>query len=57
MRLDERFHEPMVRRAGGPEFHKLALEGGMKTMFEDGLRRCDEGLTSLSELLRVVRSH
>ena len=57
MRLDERFHEPMVRRAGGPEFHKLAIEGGMKTMFEDGLRRCDEGFTSLSELLRVVRSH
>ena len=29
----------------------------MKTMFDDGLRRCVEGLTSLTELMRVVRAH
>ena len=57
MRLDDRFHHAMISRAGGPELHRLAIESGMKTMFNDGLRRCAEGVTSLSELLRVVRTH
>ena len=55
MMLDGRFHEPIVKRSGAPEFMRLAREGGMKTMFEDGLRRVLQGATSLEELLRATR--
>jgi hypothetical protein len=37
MILDERFHDPIVSWAGAPEYLRLAREGGMRTMFEDGL--------------------
>ena len=34
---------------------KLARKGGMVTMFEDGLRKAELGLTTLEEIFRVVR--
>jgi type IV pilus assembly protein PilB len=33
----------------------LAREGGMKTMFEDGLQKAEVALTTLEEVLRVIR--
>ena len=55
MVLDERFHDPILRRAGAPEFLRLAQEKGMRTMFEDGLLKAMQGLTTVEELLRVTR--
>jgi len=55
MMLDARFHEPLMRRCGAPEFARLAHEGGMRTMFDDGLRRAAAGETTLDEVLRAVR--
>ena len=55
MVLDERFHDPILRRSGAPEFLRLAREKGMKTMFEDGLLKAAEGITTIEELLRVTR--
>ena len=55
MMLDGRFNAPIVKRCGSPEFMKLAREGGMSTMFEDGLRRVMQGTTTLEELLRATR--
>jgi type IV pilus assembly protein PilB len=54
MILDERFHDPILRRAGAPEFLRLARERGMRTMFEDGLLKAGQGLTTVEELLRVT---
>jgi type IV pilus assembly protein PilB len=54
MMLDERFHDPITRRAGAPEYSRLAREGGMKTLFEDGLRRALAGETTLDEVLHVT---
>ncbi len=34
---------------------KLAREEGMLTMFEDGLRKVEKGLTTVEELFRVIR--
>ncbi|OGG37750.1 hypothetical protein A2110_02070 [Candidatus Jorgensenbacteria bacterium GWA1_54_12] len=34
---------------------RLARKGGMVTMFEDGLRKAELGLTTLEEIFRVVR--
>lgn len=54
MVLDERFHDPIIRRAGAPEFLKLGQERGMKTMLEDGLLKATQGITTIEELLRVT---
>ena len=55
MILDERFHDPILHRSGAPEFLRLAQERGMKTMFEDGVVKATQGVTTIEELLRVTR--
>jgi len=55
MVLDERFHDPIVHRAGAPEYLRLARQHGMRTMFEDGLLKAAHGVTTIEELLRVTR--
>jgi len=55
MVLDERFHDPIVKRAGSPEYLRLAQECGMRTMLEDGLCKAVRGMTTIEELLRVTR--
>jgi type IV pilus assembly protein PilB len=55
MTIDERYHDPILHRAGAPEYLRLAREKGMKTMFEDGLVKAVQGITTVEELLRVTR--
>ncbi len=55
MVLDDRFHDPIIRRAGAPEYLRLAREKGMRTMFEDGVIKATQGLTTIEELLLVTR--
>ena len=55
MVLDDRYHDPILRRAGAPEFLRLAQGKGMRTMFEDGLLKAMDGLTTVEELLSVTR--
>ena len=55
MMIDERFHDPILRRCGAPEFERLGRERGMKSMFEDGLVKAMQGVTTVEELLRVTR--
>ncbi len=56
MVLDDRFHDPILHRAGAPEYLRLARESGMRTMFEDGLRKAMQGLTTMEELLRMTQA-
>ncbi len=49
------FHDPIVARAGAPEYLRIAQEQGMRTMFEDGLLKASRGTTTIEELLRVTR--
>jgi type II secretory ATPase GspE/PulE/Tfp pilus assembly ATPase PilB-like protein len=37
------------------EIKKIARSQGMKSMFEDGIRKVEKGLTTVEELLRVIR--
>jgi type II secretory ATPase GspE/PulE/Tfp pilus assembly ATPase PilB-like protein len=55
MILDERYHDPILHRAGAPEFLRLAQERGMRTMFDDGVLKATQGITTMEELLRVTR--
>jgi type IV pilus assembly protein PilB len=54
MVLDERYHDPIIHRTGAPDYLRLAREKGMRTMFEDGLRKAAEGVTTVEEVLRVT---
>jgi type IV pilus assembly protein PilB len=55
MVVDEKFHDAIVHRAGAQEYLRLARANGMRTMFEDGLLKVVQGLTTIEELLRVTR--
>jgi type II secretory ATPase GspE/PulE/Tfp pilus assembly ATPase PilB-like protein len=41
-------------RASRDEVQRAAIEGGMKTLWDDGLAKVVSGLTSLEELGRVL---
>jgi type IV pilus assembly protein PilB len=56
MTIDERFHGPIMKRAGAPEYLRLAKERGMRTMFEDGVVKAMMGITTLEELLKATQS-
>ena len=53
--VDERFHGPILHGAELSELRHLAAAGGMQSMLEDGLEKAHAGLTTLDELVRVVR--
>ncbi len=55
--LDERFHDAIVHGASHSELTKLALDNGMRTMFMDGVGKALQGLTTVTEVLRVSRGH
>ncbi len=55
MGVDESFHDPILRRAGAPEYLRLARERGMRTMFEDGVLKALQGVTTMEELLRITQ--
>jgi type IV pilus assembly protein PilB len=55
MTVDDRYHDPILRRAGALEYQRLAQEKGMRTMFEDGLMKAMQGVTTVEELVRVTR--
>jgi len=48
--------KPMIdRRASSDEIRNQAIKDGMITLFEDGAEKVHQGITSLEELLRVVK--
>ena len=55
MVVDETFHDAIVHRAGAQEYARLARASGMRTMFEDGLLKAAQGLTTIEELLETAR--
>lgn len=54
LRMDSDLDDLVVRRATQREIRHAALEKGLRTLAEDGLRRVAEGATSLEEVGRVV---
>lgn len=51
---DENIKEAILRKASASEIKKIAIEGGMTTMFEDGYKKVTCGITTLEEVLRVI---
>jgi type II secretory ATPase GspE/PulE/Tfp pilus assembly ATPase PilB-like protein len=55
MIIDETFHSAIVDEAPTTELEQIARAGGMKTMLEDGVGKAVNGLTTIEEVLRIVR--
>jgi len=53
--ITNRVKDLIVKKAGGNEIKKLALEEGMVPMFEDGLEKIQTGQTTISEVFRSIR--
>jgi general secretion pathway protein E len=45
----------ILRRAEAIELHRAAVQQGMRTMYDDGMRKALAGLTTVEEVLRVTR--
>lgn len=52
--VDEAIREAIHRGATPPEIMKVAAKNGTKTLLESGLKRVEEGITSLDEVLSVA---
>jgi general secretion pathway protein E len=53
--LSDAIRQLILRRATIQEIHRAATTEGMRSMYEDGLRKALLGLTSIEEVLRVTR--
>jgi type IV pilus assembly protein PilB len=56
MRVDDELRGLLLRGASAEQMAAAARQGGMRTMYEDGLNKVAQGLTSLVELTRVTTS-
>ncbi len=45
----------ILEKAPAVKIKKKAIEQGMTTLFHDGLRKVEEGVTTIDEVLRVIR--
>jgi len=53
--LDDEMHRVIMNGADATVLHAAARQQGMTTLYEDGLRKVVQGLTSMEEVLRVTR--
>ncbi|WP_374013154.1 type II secretion system ATPase GspE [Pseudoxanthomonas koreensis] len=52
--MDDGLRGAIMRRAGAGEINALAQASGMRTMFDDGLRKALQGVTTIEEVMRVT---
>ncbi|MDF1497353.1 MAG: GspE/PulE family protein [Patescibacteria group bacterium] len=55
LEINEAVKRLIMRRASADEIQKAAQESGMTTMLEDAFVKAVNGITSLEEMLRVIR--
>jgi type IV pilus assembly protein PilB len=55
LRVTEGIRELILREAPVSEVRKKAIQEGMVTMFEDGLDKVERGVTTIEEVMRVVK--
>ena len=54
MQINDELSELIVRRAPLTELKEAARANGMRTLQEDGFKKCLDGLTTVEEVMRVV---
>ncbi len=55
LEITEPIRRLVMKRASADEIRNAAIAEGMTTMLEDGFQKAASGLTSIAELLRVIR--
>ena len=53
--VNDEIRRLILRRAEARELQKAAVEGGMSSMYEDGIKKALAGVTTVEEVLRVTR--
>jgi general secretion pathway protein E len=53
--LTDEIRRLVLNRATAQEIHRAGVEAGMRSMYEDGMHKALEGITSIEEVLRVTR--
>ena len=51
---DDKIRNAVISKSSTDEIRKLALAAGMITLKEDGIRKIEEGITTVEEVLRVT---
>ena len=55
MPMTDALRSLVMRHATASELRAAAITGGMETMYENGLKKAVEGVTTIEEVLRVTR--
>ena len=55
LRVDDGIKSMIMKHADARRIHDQAVAGGMRTMYEDGLRKALSGQVSIEEVMRVTR--
>jgi len=55
LRVDDALQTAIMEHADARRIHERAVAGGMRSMYEDGLRKALAGHTSVEEVLRATR--
>lgn len=55
LKVTDSIKELILKLVPVSEIRKLAIKEGMETIFEDGLRKVEMGVTTIEEILRVIK--
>ena len=55
LKMTDRLRTLVLRQAEAKELQRVAVEEGMRTMFEDGVTKAVDGITTLEEVMRTTR--
>lgn len=54
-RVTDAIRKLMLKESTAADLRKKAIQEGMRTMFQDGLNKVEKGMTTVEEVLRVVK--
>lgn len=55
LKVSDSIKELILKLVPVSDIRKLAIKEGMETIFEDGLRKVETGVTTIEEILRVIK--
>jgi general secretion pathway protein E len=55
LEMSDSIRRLVMRQATAGEIHEQAVSEGMRTMYQDGLLKCLQGVTTIEEVLRVTQ--
>ena len=53
--MDDAIRRLVLRHAESNEMHRVAVEEGMRSMYDDGMMKALAGETTVEEVLKVTR--